>query len=141
LSQGGIQALAFGGPALIYPSPALLIYAFLIRLFANPLAAYFCLAFSICALAFVTCFRAMRRAPQVTLWGTAAAVLTLVCSYPLLFGLDRGNIEIVVVFFLLCGLIFFARRNYLAAAVIFALAGCFKPFPLLFFYLFLVKRR
>ncbi len=51
LKQGSFKVLAFGGPAFIYPTPALAIYALLIRPFSNPLAAYFSVCAAICLFA------------------------------------------------------------------------------------------
>ena len=62
-------------------------------------------------------------------------------SYPVLFCLDRGNIE-TWQFVLLVGLLYlFGAKRYYAAAAILGAAIAFKPFPIVFLILFLTEKR
>ncbi len=129
LSQG-----KWGGPVMfVYPAPSLVVFAFFIRVFSQPVTAF--LIFS--AAVYLAAAALLRRAVGSI---TVAIAVTLLCAYPAVFQMDRGNIEIVPFLFVLGGVTCFARNQYWAAAILFGLAGSIKPFPLLFAYLLLTKR-
>ena len=131
LSAGG-PALADDLPIFTYPAPALFVYVFFLRIFPNPVAAFLIFTGVAATLAFGVLLR-----PRLPFVAIAA---TLVCSYPLYFLADRGNIEIVVALFVITGVVCFFRRDYWWACFAFALAASIKPFPLLYFYLFQTRR-
>jgi len=62
-------------------------------------------------------------------------------SYPLLFCLDRGNIEIVVFLFLGTFAYFFEKERYLLSSFFLALATAMKLYPGIFALLFLSKKK
>lgn len=62
-------------------------------------------------------------------------------SYPVLFALDRGNIEILVFFLLYFFLDFFRRRKNFLSALFLAGAISIKLFPAVFLILFLAERK
>jgi hypothetical protein len=69
-----------------------------------------------------------------------SAVAFSVLNYPVLFLLDRGNIEGVVFIFLALGAVYLLRERPIVAAVCLGLATAVKGFPVLFFVLFLKRR-
>jgi hypothetical protein len=117
-------------------------YAFLffIRLFSRPLAAY--LLFAILSLSLATYCLSLRvkrlspgYLPQVAVWST------LLLSYPLVFLLDRGNIEAVIWVFVLLGIVAYTRNRMFTSAILWAVAASMKLFPCLLFAMFLAKRK
>jgi Glycosyltransferase family 87 len=140
LSQGG-PGLARGLPIFVYPAPALFVYSFFILLFPYPVLAFLVFSEVVFIVGFATLRRTIGSGGQVSRLVNATLALTFVCSYPMLFLLDRANIEIVVFVFAYAGLVCFVNEAFLASSVFFAAAACIKPFPLLFFYLFLKKKR
>ena len=71
----------------------------------------------------------------------AVITATLATSYPLLFSMDRGNMEPFVLLFVALGMIAFLSEKMRASAICFAIATCIKPFPMAFFFLFIRRRR
>lgn len=62
-------------------------------------------------------------------------------SYPVLYCLDRGNLDMLLVI-LFAGFVYALKsEKYLSAAVLLAIQNAVKPFPLLFLFLFLFKKR
>ena len=62
-------------------------------------------------------------------------------GFPLLFLLDRANIEAVIWVLILLGIVGFTRNRMLSPAVLLGLAASMKIFPGLLFLLFLAKRK
>jgi hypothetical protein len=123
-----------------YPVPSIYAFLFFLRLFPNGLAAYLLFAAASFVVAACVCsFRIYRTGlsalPQIALW------LTLLLGFPLLFLLDRANIEAVIWVLILLSVWAYARNWMLTAAVLLALATSMKIFPGLLFLLFLAKRR
>ncbi len=131
----------WGGPVIfVYPAPALLVFAFLSKLNAQPIAVFLTLCCSVYLAAAVLLRRAITQAGKLAISLNVALCLTVLCSYPALFQMDRGNIEILPFVFVLAGITCFAMRFYWAAAILFGIAGCIKPFPLLFLFLSFSKK-
>ncbi len=68
---------------------------------------------------------------------TAASLV--VFSYPLVFAVERGNIEVFICLLVAGGLFSAWRGNLLVAALLLGLAATAKPFPLLFFGIFITR--
>ena len=72
----------------------------------------------------------------------AIAVLVIgVLSYPVLFAIDRGNVELVIFLLLWAALLLVERTRYVAAAVPLALAASMKLVPLLLAAVFIPLRQ
>lgn len=73
-------------------------------------------------------------------WQWATLFLVFAASYPLVFAIDRGNVELVL--FAFVGLAVYAvqRRHYRAAALWLSIATAMKGYPIIFVIL-LVRRR
>ncbi len=136
LAQG-----TWGGPVMfVYPAPALAVFAFFIRLFSQPVLVFLIFSAAVYLAGAALLRRAIGPVRDLSTIVSVTIAITLLCAYPALFQMDRGNIEIVSFLFLVGGVTCFAKRQYWAAAVLFGLAGSIKPFPLLFVYLLLTKR-
>jgi Glycosyltransferase family 87 len=123
-----------------YPAPTVYLFLIFIRLFHNSLRAYLVAAsaiFMVSALLFSVHVRrlARDRLPQLAIW------LTLVLGFPALFLVDRGNIEVFLWLFVLLGIMAFVRNSPYTAALLFALAGSMKIYPLIFLLLFIPRRQ
>jgi len=136
LAQG-----TWGGPVMfVYPAPALAVFAFFIRVFSQPVTAFLIFSAAVYLAAATLLRRAIGPQRELSTIVPITIAITLLCAYPAVFQMDRGNIEIVSFLFLLGGVTCFIRQQYWAAAILFGLAGSIKPFPLLFVYLLLTKR-
>lgn len=62
-------------------------------------------------------------------------------SYPLLYLLDRGNFDMILLLILGAFVILFQKEKYLISAVLLAVANAIKPFSILFLLLFLKKKK
>jgi len=62
-------------------------------------------------------------------------------SYPVLYCLDRGNLENLLFVLTSASLLFFMRRKYTASAIFLSVAIGMKLYPVVFLLLFLKKRR
>jgi hypothetical protein len=123
-----------------YPIPSMYAFYFFVRLFPHPLAAY--LAFAVLSFVIATCLFSWQvhritsaKLPQIAAW------LTLLLGFPLLFLLDRANIEAVVWVFVLLGIVAYARDHMAAAAVLLSIAASIKIYPALLFLLFLANHK
>lgn len=67
-------------------------------------------------------------------------IITLL-SYPFLYLVDRGNLDMLIFVFLTSFAIFFKEEKYKLSAFFLALANAMKPFSFLFLLLFLVKKK
>ncbi len=66
--------------------------------------------------------------------------LTLLCSYPVLFCLDRGNIEILLALCMAVSLLFYSRKQFGLSFLILLPAICFKLYPCALLFLFFRRR-
>lgn len=67
-------------------------------------------------------------------------ILTLL-SYPILYVIDRGNIDMIIFIFFACFAYFFNAEKYKLSAICLAIVNAMKPFAFLFWILFLFKKR
>ena len=123
-----------------YPVPSVYAYLFFVRLFPDGLNAY--LFFAVASFVIATGIFSFRlyqttpaRLPQIAVW------ITLLLGFPLIFLLDRANIEAAIWVLILLGVVGFTRNRMFAAAMLLALAASMKIFPGLLFLLFLAKRK
>lgn len=62
-------------------------------------------------------------------------------SYPMLFGLDRGNFEILLFIFLLAFLYFFLQKKYILSAIFLSFAIAMKIYPAILLFLFIPEKK
>lgn len=134
----GAAALMTGDPKFYYGPSATWIYAFFILPFEYPVIPYLVFG-GLASLGGILMIIQGLGKERSTL-SIAAVILTFLCSYPILYCLDRGNIEIVGATLCACGLVAFIRRSNHASAILFGIAISVKPFPVLFLYLFLRRK-
>ena len=124
-----------------YPVPAVYAYLFFNRTFPDPLKAYlWTVLLSAVIAAGILALRLGQLLPNRKLPYVLVAVTVMTC-YPLLFLLDRGNLEGLIWIWLLLALLSFYKQLFTTAAILLALAAAMKLFPALLFLLFLAKRR
>jgi hypothetical protein len=122
-----------------YPAPLLLGFAAFWQT-PNPLYAYLFTVLIFAAAATVVVLRWVpRRSPVGSL--ACFAALASAASFPLMYLLDRANIEGLVWIAAATGVFCFARGRYTAAAVLLGLAASMKIYPGALLLLFLGKRR
>jgi hypothetical protein len=68
-------------------------------------------------------------------------VILLLTSYPLIFLIDRGNLEGLVSIFIGLFLYFYVKNKYFIASIILALCVSLKPFAIVFIVLFLSDKK
>jgi hypothetical protein len=141
LADGG-PALGKGFPIFNYPAPAAYLYAFFLRGFPNhSVRAFLIVLLAGLLLGAFLLWKAAHtwegRMPGLT----AAIAATVICGSPMAFAADRGNLEGVVALILGAGLVLYIAQRYFGAAVFIGLAASIKPFPGLFFFLLLRKKR
>ena len=74
---------------------------------------------------------------------TKAFIFSLIflCSYPFLFGIDRGNFELTLLFILALFIWLYQKKRYMLAGIVLSLAIDMKFFPFFFLLLFLSDRK
>jgi hypothetical protein len=128
-------------PTWIYPAPAAYLTCDLLNHTAAPIVLLSLVSLFICAFATLTLWRAAKAyGNQLALAGAAISV-TLLTSYPLAYGLDRANLETLMMGFVFLFIVFFAKENYWLAAAALVCAACIKPYPAFFAVLLLFRHR
>ena len=138
LQRGGVIG---PGPAFNYPALALFVYVFFIRFFPKPTVGLAGFTAGAALLALLGLRGMLKDSTERGWWIDASLLAVAFCSYPFMILIDRANIEGVGWCFALLGLVFFVKERYLASALFFGAAVCVKPFPGLFFFLLLNRRR
>lgn len=130
-----------GLPTIVYPAPMVCMYILFTRVFSAPLNAYlmFVIISATSAAAFLILSLSYSGANRLLLAGVVAS--SLIFSYPLIFLLERANIEGVVWVVLALGLTAFVARHHATAAILFALAASMKIFPGVLLLLLLTRKR
>lgn len=64
-----------------------------------------------------------------------------VLPYPLLYLMDRGNFDMIMVLFFVGFLFAFQKEKYKLAAILLAITNAMKPFAVLFLFLFLIRKK
>lgn len=67
-------------------------------------------------------------------------IISTMC-YPVLFVLDRGNFDMYLFIILALSVYAFKSEKYILSAFLLAVENAIKPFPILFLFLFLFKKR
>ncbi len=123
-----------------YPAPALMVYQFF-YLFPHPLLVFMATGVSMFVAAAVLLARALVRrgvARRSAYLFTGAA---LICSYPILFAMDQGNIEVYLWLLLALGVWAYMRGGWMLAATLFGVAASMKFYPAVYLGLLLAKKR
>ena len=136
------RALFFtGSERFAYPAPAAVLYDLLLHLGHLRLAAFLTFTLLLGIIPAVFFGRALLRrglAPAPTAIFLATLVLT---SWPLLFLLERGNIECVVILFTFVGAALFWQNRPMPAAILWGLAASLKIYPIVLLLLFCNRRQ
>jgi hypothetical protein len=75
-------------------------------------------------------------------WPTRIVIaLVILCSLPVSFALDRGNIDFLLAALLMIGASALEQRRHYLAAAIYGLAGAAKILPILYLAVFIRRRR
>ncbi|MDE1154201.1 MAG: glycosyltransferase family 87 protein [Acidobacteriaceae bacterium] len=121
--------------AFAYPAGSAPIYAFLYQT-RNALALYLGSAFVAIAVALLTLYLYLRRSKALFL---LLPLLTL--SFPLVFLVQRANIELYLWSMVATGLLLYAGGRRYAAAILFGLCAATKLYPIFLLGLFLSRKR
>ncbi len=130
-----------GAERFAYPAPSAVVYDGLLHLGHLRLAAFLTLTLLLAivpAALFAKALieRGLRSGPA-----TLFLSCLLLTSWPLLFLLERGNIEALLILFTLLGSVFFWHRRPVPAAALWGLAAALKIYPLVLLVLFLHRRQ
>jgi hypothetical protein len=68
-------------------------------------------------------------------------IIISLLTYPILFTIDRGNLESLLLISLLAFIFFYEKKSYLLSAVFLSFAIAMKVFPVVFLVLFLSDRK
>ena len=85
--------------------------------------------------------RALVRAGLQPAAATRFLLISAITSYPILFGAERGNLELLLAAGLALGLAAYCRRRLFVAAVLWGAFGSVKLYPLLLLALFVSHRQ
>jgi len=140
LRNGG-EALGRGLPVYNYPAPAAYVYAFLLRGFPrHPVRAYVSILLTGLLISAALLWKAALLG-RIRSWGLAVAIVsTGLFGFPVIFTMDRANLEGAVGLILGTGLVLFAIGRYYGSAIFIGLAASVKPFPGLFLLLLVRKK-
>ena len=123
-----------------YPASALMVYQFFF-LFPHPLLVFMAAGVGVFAVAAILLARALVR--RGVAWRSAYLYCgaALICSYPILFVMDRGNIEVYLWLVLALGVWAYMRGGWTLAATLFGVAASMKLYPAVYLGLLLAKKR
>jgi hypothetical protein len=127
--------------AFAYPAPMALLYA-VVYAFHWRLIISFTL-FVTAVLSIVTLFtgRGFVRHGLMARSAAVFCVVTLLTSYPFIFELKQGNLEVFVWLILCAGIWLFLKGKGYSSAACFAVAGSLKLFPLIFLGLHIAQQK
>ena len=125
-----------------YPAPCAFVYALFFS-FGQKIGLMVFLATSVAIFAGAALIfrKALLRRGLPAKGSLAKVGLGVVCAFPLWFGFQRGNIEIVVWLFLALGVWAFTRRRGYSAAVCFGIAASLKLVPFVYLALLVPRRQ
>ena len=146
-TEFGPRFAAYGTPAFMswpgyfmYPAPlASLVHLFYLS--SHPGACYLAFVGATVLLLTAGFFRALRKGGLSVTGSTYLVAGLTLTSYPLLFVLQRWNLEVAVWLLVSLGLWAFYKQQYAWAAVLIGGATSLKLYPLIFFGLFLPRKR
>jgi len=127
-------------PSVAYPPFAAVLFAALYS-FGRPVAVYLATAWVGLGVATWGVRKALVEHKIRRFTATLFPLTITVASFPILGLLQRGNIELLLWIFASCGIWAYLRHRDNAAAVLWALAGATKLYPLVFLLLLLPRRR
>jgi hypothetical protein len=123
-----------------YPAPALMVYQFF-YLFPHPLLVYMATGVGIFVVSAFMLGQALVRRGVTQQAAYLFAGTALICSYPILFVMDQGNIEVYLWLLLALGVWAYIRGGWMLAATLFGMAASMKFYPVVYLGLLLAKRR
>ncbi len=122
-----------------FPLAYILLFPF--SLISNPLIAYFIFASVFLVSIVYMNIKNFTCANLTKLQNFQNIFIISILSYPILYILDRGNIDMFL-FILLAGFVYlFKSKKYLLSAVLLGIQNAIKPFPIFFLILFLFKKK
>jgi hypothetical protein len=124
-----------------YPPPLICVYMFFTRHFNKPLHAYLLFVGSMFAVNGIGVAILAARTSQNRLLFVASSILTVCASYPVLFLIERANIEGVIFTLTAGALVAFFSRRYMTSGILIAVATSMKIFPATLFGLLYARRR
>jgi Glycosyltransferase family 87 len=127
-------------PRFCYPAAGMCDYL-LFTSFPHPVRLFLITIGSFAVAAAAALLLILRRGAGNGLLLAGTVLASLLLSYPLLFLLERGNIEGVVWAVEVLGLTAFVTRRYWSAGLLLALAAAMKVYPAIFLTLLLYKKR
>ena len=123
-----------------YPAPSVFPYLFFIHMGPYRLAVFFILGAWLGVVAAMLLARALARLGVRRGEAAVFAGVLVVTSWPLLFLLERGNIELVVVALTFGGALAYWKDRPILAAALWGVAGSMKIYPILMLGLFLNRQ-
>ncbi len=135
------RAFFTGAERFAYPAPSAVVYDGILHLGPHRLGIYLAVTVLLAVLASVVFGRRLVReglAPGQTVVFLGAALLG---SWPLLFLLERANIELILIALTVLGSLCFWRGKMTAAALLWGLAASMKIYPAVLLILFLRNGR
>jgi Glycosyltransferase family 87 len=138
--KGDIFFSAPGFP-FTYPAPLLICFLAIWKISVHHLRVYFCFVMGFALTTAFVSFRAVSSKYYLSLPAIAAVISASIASFPLMFLIDRANLEGFVWMAASFGLFCLVRRYYSFAAVFLALAAAMKLFPGVLLLLLVAKRR
>ena len=130
----------FPGQYAMYPAPLLYPIALFMR-FQHPIREFLLVSIGVVIAFAAVLFKALRSTGINSGSAGLFTITALLTSYPVLFLIQRGNLEILIWVPVSLGLILFIRKKYGWAAVAFGLAVALKLYPFMFLSLLVVRRR
>jgi hypothetical protein len=130
-----------GGPPLVYPAPMVCGYLLFTRFFTRPLAVYEGVIAGIALTAALTFAYFLGRGTRQR-WLLALAVgVSLLLSLPLMFAMERANMEPIVWLVQILAVAAFVMRRNMTAGLLMALAASMKLYPALLLLLLLSRKK
>ncbi|MHB1796126.1 MAG: glycosyltransferase family 87 protein [Acidobacteriaceae bacterium] len=123
-----------------YPAPALMVYQFF-YLFPHALVVFMATGVCMFATAAYLLGRAMVRRGVAARSAFIFAGTALICSYPILFVMDQGNIEVYLWLVIALGVWAYMRGGWTLAATLFGVAASMKFYPAVYLGLLLARKR
>lgn len=128
------------GQYLMYPAPLIFPIAFFMH-FSHPIRSFLTFTVLVVVLFALLLRKTLIAAGINPRSASVFTFVTLLTSYPVLFLIQRGNLEVLVWIPVTLGLLFFYRKQYMWAAIAFGVATSLKLYPFMFLSLLISKRR
>lgn len=138
---GTASFVAYPGHPFTYPAPLAVIYAFYFSWCPNPSYAFLATIIAATLIGAALMIRALRDAGLSVAVSSCLGATILLTSYPMMFLLDRGNVEIFAWIALAAGLVAVVQEKPWIAATLIGLAAAMKLVPGIFLLLLLYRKR